>query len=144
MEKHQRDVGGGPLCDWGAHPIDHAVQIGKVPIDRIYCYSVRRGKEIDIGSYIKCLIHFENTFTYSVELSDMARISRPRWYILGTLSAPTKTGVDPQERSMNMGNIDVAVESPENYPLIWTVKVGRAQIHCPLSRLAYNAKDSGF
>jgi scyllo-inositol 2-dehydrogenase (NADP+) len=56
----------------------------------------------------------------------MARINRPRWYILGTLGALTKTGLDPQEHAMNMGNIDVAVESSENYPLVRTVKDGVA------------------
>jgi scyllo-inositol 2-dehydrogenase (NADP+) len=121
-----KEVGGGPLYDWGAHLIDHAVQIGKVPVDRVYCFSVWQRKEVDTESYVRCLIHFENELIYGVELGDMARINRPRWYILGTLGALTKTGVDPQERAMNMGNIDAAVESPENYPLVRTVKDGVA------------------
>jgi scyllo-inositol 2-dehydrogenase (NADP+) len=119
-----KELGGGPLYDWGAHLIDHAVQIGKVPVDRIYCFSVCRRKETNIENYIKCLIHFESGLMYGVELGDMARINRPRWYILGTLGALTKTGVDPQEQAMNKGNIDAAVESPENYPLVRTVKDG--------------------
>jgi len=119
-----KELGGGLLCDWGAHLIDHAVQIGRVSVDRVYCFSVRRRKEVDIESYVKCLIHFESGLTYSVELGDMARIIKPRWYVLGTLGALTKTGVDPQERAMNAGNIDAAVESPENYPLVRTVKDG--------------------
>jgi scyllo-inositol 2-dehydrogenase (NADP+) len=121
-----KEIGGGPLYDWGAHLIDHAVQIGKVPVDRVYCFSVQRRKEVDIESYIKCFIHFENELTYGIELGDMARINRPRWYVLGTLGAITKTGVDPQERAMNLGNIDAAVESPENYTLVQTVKDGAA------------------
>jgi len=40
------------------------------------------------------------------------------------LGALTKTGVDPQEQAMNKGNIDAAVESPENYPLVRAVKDG--------------------
>jgi scyllo-inositol 2-dehydrogenase (NADP+) len=54
----------------------------------------------------------------------MARINRPRWYVLGTLGALTKTGVDPQEQAMNVRNIDAAVENPENYPLVRTIKDG--------------------
>ncbi|MEM2887884.1 MAG: Gfo/Idh/MocA family oxidoreductase [Candidatus Bathyarchaeia archaeon] len=122
--RSKKELGGGPLCDWGAHLIDHAVQIGKVPVDKIYCLSAKLRKEVDIESYVKCLIHFENGLTYGVELGDMARINRPRWYILGTLGALTKTGVDPQERAMNAGNIDAAVESPENYAFVRTMKNG--------------------
>jgi scyllo-inositol 2-dehydrogenase (NADP+) len=119
-----KELGGGPLYDWGAHLIDHAVQMGKVPVDRVYCYSTRRREEVDIESYVKCLIHFESGLTYGVEYSDMARINRPRWHVLGTLGALTKTGTDPQEQAMNARNIDGAVESPENYALVRIIKEG--------------------
>ena len=119
-----KKIGGGPLFDWGAHLIDHAVQIGQVAVDRVYCYSVKGRPEVDIESYMKCLIHFENGLTYGVELGNMARIDRPRWYVLGEQGALTKTGFDPQERAMNMGNIDGAVEDAENYPLVRTEKNG--------------------
>ncbi len=119
-----KELGGGPLYDWGAHLIDHAVQIGRVPVDRVYCFSTKRRKEVDIESYVKCLIHFESGLMYGVELSDMARINRPRWHVLGTLGALTKTGTDPQEQAMNARNIDGAVESPENFALVRTMKDG--------------------
>jgi len=119
--RSQMERSGGLLYDWGAHFIDHAIQIGQVTVDRIYCFAVRRRKEVDIESYIKCLIHFENDLTYGVEIGNMARINRPRWYILGELGSLAKTGVDPQEQAMNMENIDAAIEDPENYALVRTV-----------------------
>ena len=119
-----KNLSGGPLYDWGAHLIDHAIQIGQVPVDRIYCYSVKERPEVDTESYVKCLVHFESGLTYGVELGNMARIDRPRWYVLGERGALTKTGFDPQERAMNAGNIDAAVEDPEHYPLIRTEKNG--------------------
>jgi scyllo-inositol 2-dehydrogenase (NADP+) len=122
--RSSKEQGGGYLYDWGAHLIDHALQIGKARVDRVYCYSTKRRKAMDIESYIKCLIHFANGLTYGVELGDMARIDRPRWFILGERGSLTKTGRDPQERAMNMGNIDAAVEDPKDYPLIRTVQNG--------------------
>jgi len=122
--RSQMKPSGGLLYDWGAHFIDHAIQIGQVAVDRIYCFAVKRRKEVDIESYIKCLIHFENDLTYGVEIGNMARINRPRWYILGELGSLTKTGVDPQEQAMNMGNIDDAVEDSESYALVRTVLNG--------------------
>ncbi len=119
--RSQKKHSGGPLYDWGAHLIDHAIQIGQVPVDRVYCFSDKRRKEVDIESYMKCLIHFENGLTYGIELGNMARIDRPRWYVLGELGSLTKTGFDPQERAMNMQNIDAAVENPENYTLVRTM-----------------------
>jgi scyllo-inositol 2-dehydrogenase (NADP+) len=122
--RSSKEQGGGYLYDCGAHLIDHAMQIGKAPVDRVYCYSSKRRREVNIESYIKCLIRFENGLTYGIELGDMARIDRPRWYILGELGSLTKTGRDPQEHAMNTGDIDAAVEDPKDYPLVKTVQNG--------------------
>ncbi|UCE10747.1 MAG: Gfo/Idh/MocA family oxidoreductase, partial [Candidatus Thorarchaeota archaeon] len=78
-----KKLSGGPLYDWGAHLIDHAIQIGQVSVDRVYCHAVKKRSEVDIESYMKCLIHFENDLTYGVELGNMARANRPRWFVLG-------------------------------------------------------------
>jgi len=122
--RSSKERGGGYLYDWGAHLVDHAIQMGKVPVDRIYCYATKLRKEVDIESYIKCLIHFENGLTYGIELCDMARIDRPRWFVLGELGSLTKTGRDPQENAMNKGDIDSAVEDPKDYPLLRVLRDG--------------------
>jgi len=119
-----KERGGGYLYDWGAHLVDHAIQIGKVPVDRIYCYATKLRKEVDIECYIKCLIHFENDLTYGIELCDRARLNRPRWFILGKLGSLTKTGRDPQEGAMNSGDIDAAVEDPRDYPFLRVMRDG--------------------
>lgn len=122
--RSRKERSGGYLYDWGAHLVDHAIQIVKVPVDRIYCYATKLRKEVDIESYIKCLIHFENDITYGIELCDMASINRPRWFILGELGSLTKTGEDSQEDAMNMGNIDAAVEDPKDYPFLRVMQDG--------------------
>ena len=122
--RSSKERGGGYLYDWGAHLIDHAIEICKVPVDRIYCHATKLRGEIDIESYVKCLIHFENDLTYGIELCDMARIDRPRWFILGELGSLTKTGRDPQENAMNKGDIDSAIEDPKDYPLLRVMRDG--------------------
>jgi len=125
--RSQMKQSGGILYDWGAHFLDHAIQLARAPVDRVFCLATRRRGEVDIESYLRCLIHFEDDLTFGIELGNMARIDRPRWYVLGELGALTKTGVDPQERAMNAGDIDAAVEDPRDYARVRTVVDGEVR-----------------
>jgi scyllo-inositol 2-dehydrogenase (NADP+) len=59
------------------------------------------------------LLHFQNDVLYQIEISNLARVDKPRWYILGENGGFIKYGLDPQEGPMVKGNIDAATEDPE-------------------------------
>lgn len=103
---------GGLLYDWGAHLVDQALQL--VPSDpvSVFCDGQKHLWEGDIEDHVKCLIRFRNGTLYTVEISNLARIEKPRWYILGTAGSLIKEGLDPQEKAMIAGNIDAAKEDP--------------------------------
>ena len=63
---------------------------------------------------------FRNGVLYVVEISNLARADKPRWYVLGELGALVKTGLDPQEAAMVAGDIDAAVEDPAHYARVTT------------------------
>lgn len=113
---------GGLLYDWGAHLIDQAVQLLGSKVKSVYCQIVDKShwKNIDIGNYVKLLISCHDETLFQVEVSNLARADRPRWYILGSLGSFVKYGRDPQEAPMVQGNIDTATELLEHRPRIRT------------------------
>ncbi len=112
---------GGILFDWPAHLIDQALQLVSVPVKTVFCdihYDTRW--DINIGNYANLLIKFENGVRYQIEISNLAKAEKPRWYVLGELGGLIKYGLDAQERPMVEGNIDAAEEDPANYAKVWT------------------------
>ena len=111
---------GGLLFDWGAHLVDQALQLVDAEVETVFCDAQYRKWDVDIESHVKLLIRFRNGVLYGVEVSNLARADKPRWYVLGELGALTKTGLDPQEAAMIAGNIDAAVEDPAHYARVAT------------------------
>ena len=105
---------GGILYDWGAHLIDHALQLVPATVRSVTCDVQYRGWGAEIGSYVRLLMRFANDVLYSIELGNLVRQDKPRWLILGERGALVKTGLDPQEPAMLAGHIDAAVEDPAN------------------------------
>ena len=112
---------GGILFDWPAHFVDQALQLISAPVKTVFC-DVHYGSrwDIDIGNYANLLIKFENDVRYQIEVGNLAKVPKPRWYVLGDLGGLIKYGLDPQERPMVAGNIDAAEEDPDTYAKIWT------------------------
>jgi scyllo-inositol 2-dehydrogenase (NADP+) len=108
-----RQRSGGILYDWPAHFVDQALQLVPGPVHSVFCEIMHRDRwNTDIGNYAKLLIRFANGVLYQIEISNLAAIGKPRWYILGTLGALIKHGLDPQEAALRSGDIDTAQEDP--------------------------------
>jgi scyllo-inositol 2-dehydrogenase (NADP+) len=114
------EAGGGILYDWGAHLIDHALGLVPSKIVSVTCDIQHRGWGAEIGSYARLLIRFQSDVLYSIELGNLGRYDKPRWLVLGETGAIVKTGLDPQEPAMLAGNIEAAVERPENRARVTT------------------------
>jgi scyllo-inositol 2-dehydrogenase (NADP+) len=119
---------GGILYDWPAHFVDQALQFVDAPVKTVFC-DIHYGKrwDIDIGNYANLVIKFENDVRYQIEISNTAKVEKPRWYVIGDLGGLIKYGLDPQERPMVAGNIDVAEEDPANYAKVWTEAGGESR-----------------
>ena len=119
---------GGILYDWPAHFIDQALQLVPARVEAVHCIIADRGHwPIDIGNYAKLSIMFENQVLYEIEISNLAALKKPRWYVAGNLGALLKHGLDPQEGPMREGNIDAAQELLEHRAQVCTYVNGAAE-----------------
>jgi scyllo-inositol 2-dehydrogenase (NADP+) len=102
------------LHDWGAHLVDHALQLGLGPCRRLVAWILDGPWEgIDSGGHGRIVMEFDGTI-FQAETSRVCRIDRPRWWIVGTDGGFVKYGVDPQEDALRAGDIDRASE-PEGH-----------------------------
>ena len=119
---------GGILFDWPAHFVDQALQLVQAPVKTVFCdihYGTRW--DIDIGNYANLIIKFENDVRYQIEISNLAKVDKPRWYVIGDRGGLIKYGLDPQEGPMVAGNIDAAEEDPANYAKVCTEADGESR-----------------
>ena len=82
-----KNQSGGILFDWPAHFIDQALELVPTPVKTVFC-DVHYGSrwDIDIGNYANLLIKFENDVRYQIEVGNLAKVEKPRWYVLGDLA----------------------------------------------------------
>ena len=112
---------GGILYDWPAHFVDQALQLVQAPVSSVFCdiyYDTKWG--VDIGNYAILIIKFMNDVRYHIEIGNLSKAEKPRWYVVGTEGGLIKYGLDPQEGPMRDGDIDAAEEDPGNYAKVWT------------------------
>ena len=119
---------GGILFDWPSHLIDQALQLIDSPVRTVYCDIYYTDQwDIDIGNYANLIMTYQNDVRYQIEISNLAKSPKPRWYVQGNLGGLVKFGLDPQDLAMKAGNIDAAEQTPENYANVITVANGNEE-----------------
>ncbi|WP_165245850.1 Gfo/Idh/MocA family oxidoreductase [Paludisphaera soli] len=99
------------LHDWGAHMVDHALQLGLGPCRRVTSWLFESPWEgVDIGGHGRLILEFDRAI-FQAETSRICRIDRPRWWVVGSAGGYVKYGVDPQEEALRAGDIDAAYET---------------------------------
>jgi scyllo-inositol 2-dehydrogenase (NADP+) len=116
---------GGQIYDWGAHLVDQCLRLVPSKIDTVFCDTHHIKWDIDIESHLNCIVKFQNGMSYGIELSNICRIKKPRWFVLGDKGTLCKYGLDPQEPAMIRGNIDDAVYNPDERPKVVTEVDGK-------------------
>jgi scyllo-inositol 2-dehydrogenase (NADP+) len=119
-----RAQGGGILYDWGAHLVDQALQLVPGPVQRVECVTQSRHWRGDAGSYARLTLHFENGVLFVVEVGNLARRAKPRWYVLGETGALVRQARDPQEPYLNRRAIDAADEPASDAAVVYTERDG--------------------
>ncbi|MBN2448767.1 MAG: Gfo/Idh/MocA family oxidoreductase [Lentisphaeria bacterium] len=116
----QAAMGGGKIYDLGPHLIDQILRLFPEPVASVYCRTHHDFPEADVESEGLIVIAFETGRTAVVDVSSLALVQKPRFYLRGTKATFVKSGLDPQEKAMMEGNIDQARESAEHYGTLRT------------------------
>ena len=70
---------------------------------------------------------YQNDVRYQIEISNLAKSPKPRWYVQGNLGGLVKFGLDPQDAAMKAGDIDAADQTLDNYANVITVANGNEE-----------------
>lgn len=79
----QKDTGGGELYDWGSHLVDQVLQLIHSEPKSIFAVVDSRGWGVEVDTYVRLIIRFENGTISEIETSNISWIPRARWYVLG-------------------------------------------------------------
>lgn len=116
---------GSLLHDWGAHLIDQAHLLIGAPATRVYARIVHARPEPAIGNYARIDLTFADGTLFAIEMGNLCRPAKPRWYVLGDRGGIVKHGLDPHERALRAtGNPDDAVELLEERTHVTTEIAG--------------------
>ena len=72
------------MHDWGAHLVDHALQLDLGPCRRLTAWLLESPWEgVDSGGHGRITMEFDEVI-FQVDTSRICRFDRPRWWIVGT------------------------------------------------------------
>jgi scyllo-inositol 2-dehydrogenase (NADP+) len=121
----QAAMGGGRLHDLGAHLLDQLVLLFPQAVQSVYCRTHHDLPATDVESEALVVAGFAGGQTGICDMSSLAAVSKPRFYVRGTKGTFIKYGLDPQEAAMKAGDIDAAVEDPQKYARVHNGKEER-------------------
>jgi len=119
-----KDACGGHLFDWGAHLADQGVLMAGCKPEKVYTTVQHRKWDITTESHHRTHVLFESGFEFSIELSRLTQIPKPRWRVYGEEGTLEKYGLDTQEKYMDQQRIEEAVDPPENYAKVKAIVDG--------------------
>jgi len=86
--RSSKEISGGNFYDWGAHVVDWMLNIvGKKVLDVTGIFQKRVWMDVTNEDHTQAIIRFEDNVWGNVEISSIARASKPRYRILGTAGA---------------------------------------------------------
>ncbi|MBI3920332.1 MAG: Gfo/Idh/MocA family oxidoreductase [Armatimonadetes bacterium] len=104
--RRDKEHGGGNLYDWGAHLVDQALLLAKAPAVSVYCKDQHRVWGTTAENHAQALIRFADDTLFEVLVTQIAKISKPRWYVLGEKGALQKNTFDPNEKARVVAEVN--------------------------------------
>ncbi len=89
-----KKISGGAFYDWGAHYLDWLLNI--IPSKMVnvtgYFHQNRVWKDVTNEDHVEAVIRFEDGAVANVQMSQIAKIGKPRWRVLGEKGAIVSEG----------------------------------------------------
>ncbi len=91
--RDDKEISGGLMFDWGAHFIYWLLQLVPAAVESVYGYA-QKLKWFDMTNedHAGAIIRFDNGTIADFQQSQLARVGRPRWRLLGTLGGVLAAG----------------------------------------------------
>lgn len=115
----EREAMGSLLHDWGVHLVDQALLLMGKP-KQVMAWRNFRVWQLSVESFIRTTFDYGDGRIVTIEVNNLRRAERPRWYVLGDKGGLIKFGLDPQEDALRQGDITKAREAPEHRAKVWT------------------------
>ncbi len=90
--RSQKSQGGGWFVDWGCHLIDQILDLIPSSPASVFAVIASRGWQVEVETYARLVLQFENGIISEIETSNISWIPRPRWYILGETGSLVYSG----------------------------------------------------
>ncbi len=115
----ERQQMGSLLHDWGVHLVDQALLLMGRP-KQVIAWRHFRVWQLSVESFFRTVFDYGDGRTVTIEVNNLRKAERPRWYVLGDKGGLIKYGLDPQEDALRQGDITKAREAPEHRARVWT------------------------
>ena len=79
----QRQWGGGMVYDYACHLGDQILRMVDSPVQSVFADCQSRIWSEEVDDHFKCFVRFANDVTAWLEATNNARVTLPRWYVLG-------------------------------------------------------------
>lgn len=112
--RSDKAISGGAMYDWGAHFIDWILNLVPDRMEGVIGFSQKLvWKDVTNEDDARAIIRFKSGTVADFQISQIARIGKPRWRILGTKGAI----VDGPEKSFKVGTFirDIPAEMQVRY-----------------------------
>lgn len=91
--RDSKEISGGLFFDWGAHFMYWLIQLVPAPMDDVMGYFQKLvWHEMSNEDHVQAIIRFRNGVVADFQQSQIARVARARWRILGTRGAVQYAG----------------------------------------------------
>ena len=102
-----KSCGGGQLCNWGPHLIDHGLRFLESPLSELWSDLKLVAAVGDAEDHLKIVMKGENGRVVDIEISGGAAISEPVYLVFGSKGALTS-----DDKSITMRYLDPDVDLP--------------------------------
>ena len=112
--RSDKKISGGCMYDWGAHFVDWILNLIPEKIENVTGFFHKRvWHDVTNEDHTQAIIRFKNGAMADLQISNIARINKPRWRILGTKGAILDQGAGSFKLATEVDG--VAVEGEVKY-----------------------------
>jgi len=118
----QREFGGGMVYDYAPHCGDQILRLVDRPLATVFADARKLKFSDEVDDHFSCMMRFDNGATAYLEASNMARLTAPAWYMIGsegcitaeTVGGPIQFLAEGMDKPEEIAPVDAREELYDN------------------------------